>query len=306
MRVTVIHNPTAGSEQPSRETIVGWFVAAGYEVEYASSKKKAYRRALEDPGDLVVVAGGDGTVAKVAKRLAGRDVPLAILPLGTSNNIAATLGVGGSPREIIDGLATAERRRLDVGTASAPWDTSRFVESAGVGLFAALLEDAERTAESRGENESGDARLASRIRGVQRVLDSHSSRFYRVEADGIDLSGRYLLVAAMNIRRIGSTLELAPGADAGDGSFDLVLLRDEDRQTLGAYLEQLADTAPERFPIVPRRVSVVSLGWNSSAGHLDDERWPKKADADGNTDREQPLVELAIVDPPLTVLVAGQ
>ena len=58
-----------------------------------------------DFGDAVIVAGGDGTVGKVAKRLAGTDVPLVVLPTGTANNIARSLGIGVDPHAVSSGLA---------------------------------------------------------------------------------------------------------------------------------------------------------------------------------------------------------
>jgi diacylglycerol kinase family enzyme len=302
MRVTLIHNPTAGAEQPSADALVGWLGAAGYDVRYASSKKRAYVDALADPGDLVVAAGGDGTVTKIATRLVGRDVPLAILPLGTSNNIASTLGVSGPAEEIVRALPTAERRRLDIGVARAPWGESRFVESAGVGLFGAMLQHAESGAGPGNDNDAGEDRLALSVRGTRRALDRQPARAYRIEADGVDLSGRYVLVAAMNIKRIGSTLELAPGADPADGLLDLVMLRDEDRPVLESFLERRLDDPAVRFPREPRRARVVRIGWDATLGHLDDERWPEQRTEFAGRRGEQ-IVEITIADPPIEVLV---
>lgn len=302
MRVTLIHNPTAGSEQPSADALVGWLRAAGYDVRYASSKKRAYVDALADPGDLVVAAGGDGTVTKIATRLVGRDVPLAILPLGTSNNIASTLGVSGPAEDIVRALPAAERRWLDIGVARAPWGEARFVESAGVGLFAAMLQHAESEAGPGNGNDAGEDRLALSVRGTRRALDRQPARDYRIEADGVDLSGRHVLVAAMNIKRIGSTLELAPSADPADGMLDLVMLGDEDRPALESFLERRLDDPDVRFPMEARRVRVVRIGWDATFGHLDDERWPEQRTESGIRGGEQ-VVEITIADPPIAVLV---
>ena len=133
MHVTLVHNPTAGEGSPGRDELCALLRAAGHEPYYVSSKKKKeLRRALQDAEDLVLVAGGDGTVEEVARRLAGRSVSMAILPFGTSNNIATTLGVSGSAGEIIAGLSEATASRLDLGTVRAPWAKRVFVESAGV------------------------------------------------------------------------------------------------------------------------------------------------------------------------------
>src|SRR5688572_19894490 len=158
MRLTLLHNPDAGRGHPSADELRAALWAAGYEVTYQSAKADDAERALERPAELVLVAGGDGTVAEVARALVGRDVPLAILPLGTANNIARSLGVQGSVRDVIAGLhrdrlADLARKRLDVGTARAPWGTARFVESAGVGVVTALLHEAKVTIDARTEQE---------------------------------------------------------------------------------------------------------------------------------------------------------
>ena len=93
MRVTLIHNPTAGEDaQPARDDLLRLLCSTGHVIFYQSSKEKSWKQALHEPCDLVVAAGGDGLVGKVAKRLIGRQTPLAILPLGTANNLARTLG----------------------------------------------------------------------------------------------------------------------------------------------------------------------------------------------------------------------
>src|SRR5687768_18029855 len=98
MKVTVIHNPDAGNgDQPSGEEIIELIRRAGHEPRYQSSKEDGWQTALEDPGDLVAVAGGDGIVGTVAKRMIGRATPIAVLPLGTANNIAKTLDLMDVP-----------------------------------------------------------------------------------------------------------------------------------------------------------------------------------------------------------------
>ena len=301
MRATLIHNPTAGSGKPTDTELVAWLRAAGYDVRYASSKRKDYPDALDESSDLIVVAGGDGTIAKVATRIVGRDSPLAIVPVGTANNIATTLGIRGTPERIIRALPSAERRMFDTGTASAAWGTSRFLESAGVGLFAAMLEHAERTAELRRSERPGPYKSARSARATQRLLERQPASRCEVVADGVNLSGSYILAIAMNIRRIGSCLELAPDADVSDGQLDLVLLGEDQREALRDYLEELASGGDARFPLSPRRARNVRFSWDPSFGHLDDERWPDEPG--GQHNREAQLVELAILDPPITVLV---
>src|SRR5688500_5254852 len=100
MRVTALYNPEAGNQTVTRQRLAALLERAGYDATYVSAKGKHWKDALDDPGDLVVVAGGDGTTAKVAKRIAGLGVPLAILPAGTANNVARSLGLRSEERRV--------------------------------------------------------------------------------------------------------------------------------------------------------------------------------------------------------------
>ena len=86
------------------------------------------------------MAGGDGTVGKVARRLIGSRTPLAILPMGTANNIANTLGITGrSLEQLIKGWNTARCINFDAGVAKGPWGSRCFIEGFGTGLFAEVM-----------------------------------------------------------------------------------------------------------------------------------------------------------------------
>src|SRR5688572_5235747 len=140
MRVTALYNPEAGTQSVTRERLAALLDRAGYHATCLSAKGKRWKDALEDPGDLVVVAGGDGTTAKVAKRLAGRGIPLAILPAGTANNIARALGLDASLESLIARWSTATPTPVDLGLARGPWGEELFIEACGLGVFPRMLE----------------------------------------------------------------------------------------------------------------------------------------------------------------------
>src|ERR1035437_1992371 len=120
MQVTLMHNPKAGAGSPTKKQLIQEFERAGFKVDYDSTKKKSVRQALEHAGDMVVIAGGDGTVKKIARRLIGHEVPIAILPLGTANNIAKGLGLERTLRQLIPCLARSHPVTFDVGIARGP------------------------------------------------------------------------------------------------------------------------------------------------------------------------------------------
>ncbi|MGH2404324.1 MAG: diacylglycerol/lipid kinase family protein, partial [bacterium] len=94
-RARLVYNPGAGRAGGlTVDDLLRALADAGFTPVHDPTATEAdLDRLLENPVDLVVAAGGDGTVRAVATRLIGRDIPLAIVPLGTANNVAAALGV---------------------------------------------------------------------------------------------------------------------------------------------------------------------------------------------------------------------
>jgi diacylglycerol kinase (ATP) len=303
MRLTLMHNPGAGAERPSRAELIALARDAGHRVRYQDTGATDFARVLDEPADVVLVAGGDGTVAKVAKQLVGRDVPLGIIPLGTANNIARTMGASGSAREIMHGLTESAAATLDVGTASAPWGVTRFIESAGTGFVGSVLRRA-RDDEARAGADRPTTPVERAARNFLRAFDTYRPVHRHVLADGEDLSGNYLVVEAMNIRSIGPRMALAPRADPGDGCVDLLLVRDTDGQTFADFLTALAEGSAGPAPFDTRRVRRVSFVWDVADGHLDDEPWPERGTGDVTTGGQSAaLVEIEIVESPIRVLV---
>jgi diacylglycerol kinase family enzyme len=288
MRVVLLHNPTAGDERHAGDELIHEFRRAGHDVTYRA-KSDEWKKALDDRADVVIVAGGDGTIRQVAIELAergiGHDLPMAILPVGTANNLAQGLGVSGDAAALADGLADAEVRRLAVGIAEAPWGQTRFVESAGIGAFAEMLRERhpakkksrKRAPFPRRRREHGRAAaIQSGLAHLRRTLDVIAPLHLRMEADGRDLTGNYLLAEAMNTPSIGSCVDLAPRAGAGDDWLDLVLVRPDQRTQMNGYLEDQACHKRSAPPIATLRVRRLRMSWPPTVGHVDDRPWPMR------------------------------
>jgi diacylglycerol kinase (ATP) len=290
MRAILLHNKRSGRTTPGgaypKRLLRRLLEEAGYRVDYRSTRKPGWSEGLEDPGDLIVIAGGDGTVSKVLRRLTRRDVPLAILRTGSSNNIAGSLGLTGKPEAIIPKLPGAKRRRLDVGLARTAQGDRAFVESAGLGLFAEFLKRVDPD-EIAASGTDLLLQLASRAR----------SRWCRIKADGVDLNGRYVLAMALNTPCVGPGVKLAPGAEPGDGKLDLLLVTPSQRGLLKVYLRGLADGASPEFPFSLKQVRQIRMGWVVGAGHLDDRLWPNGQAA------RQGVMTLEVAAAPFEVLV---
>ena len=286
MRVTLVHNPEAGTGDHVGGEILAHLREAGHEPIYVSTEAADLTRGLDSSPDLVLAAGGDGTVGAVARLMAAKtaNVPLSILPIGTANNIARALGVTGQVDDIVRGLGSGTERMLDIATARAAWGSVRFVESAGIGIFAAMLRDAERE-ETTGPPADDERKPKHRGSRMQRMLDRARPRHWRIEADGEDLSASYLLAAALNISYVGPGLALAPAADAGDGQLDLLLVTEAERQALGDYLAGFGRGEEPTITIPTRRVRRARVEWSAAHGYVDDHLWP---DAGSSASRSAP------------------
>lgn len=259
MRVTLILNPGAGNGSKTRAELERAIWAAGHEVEVRETKKKGIAKALRDPGDLVVVAGGDGTVGRAMKLLAGTSVTMTILPTGTANNIATSLGLRGDPERLAASWAKLKVRKVDVGKVTGPWGESRFVESVGIGLLGELIhpdvgDDIEGTDEARTE--------------ARRLARTLPAPFRRVELDGEDRSGNYLLLEAMNIRSAGPNLWLADHARVGDGKLEVVRALESDRPMLVALADAFGTSRPTLSTEQAKRVR---LWCEADELHVDDD-----------------------------------
>jgi diacylglycerol kinase (ATP) len=273
MEVTLLHNPKAGDENTGRKELIKQFERAGHTITYQSTKRRGLARALEKPGDLVVVAGGDGTVGKVARRLLGRNVPMAILPLGTANNIANALGRGMTPQQFVESLEHSHPLKFDVGMARGPWGDMVFLEGAGAGLFPRMMSEHESN-RNDGVPDAVDAHggLLGGVKFLQRVLDPFRGHEFVVRFDSEEMAGKYLLIEVMNIPTIGPALKLAPDADPSDGLLDVVVVRHDAREELKRYLaDHFAKDHPPPFKV--HRTRRVYLSCAATEFHIDDELW---------------------------------
>lgn len=265
MRVILMHNPTAGREDHSAEQLTDEITRAGHQVIAQVQRRKHLAAAIEEGCDLVAVAGGDGTVGKAARVLAGTEVPLAVLALGTANNIARTLGVRGSTAEEIAAWKHAEPRRLDAAQVTLDDDPERFIESLGLGAFPLVMQRAVGAPQPDDVAKTLDRDLGLLWAGVAEAKLVP----YEVTADGKDLSGDYLMVEVLNIGAIGPNLPLAPTADPGDGKLDLVLVGEADRGLLLAGIDRIRRGEPASIGLRSCPATSVSIAGKWRRYHRD-------------------------------------
>ena len=275
VRVTLIHNPGAGEDdQPDAKALQALIEKAGHRVTYRSAADDNWASALEGPADAIAVAGGDGTVGRVAKKLIGRDIPIAPLPLGTANNISKTLGLTElTLEEIISAWDVQRRIAFDAGVAKGPWGSRYFIEAFGVGLFARAIPVADGN-KTLAALTSAEAKVAYAQQMLRERLTRCEPHALALRLDGKDMSGDYVLFEAMNMEFVGPNLYLAPDIQAADGLLDVVLVSTVERDKLKDSLETWQDGDLEHPNLTRHRASVIELEWSGFEVHFDDEAWP--------------------------------
>ncbi|MGH7827276.1 MAG: diacylglycerol/lipid kinase family protein [Candidatus Binatia bacterium] len=293
MRITLIHNPEAGdNDRPSGDQLVKLIRGAGHSAVYHSSKVDNWDSALKEPGDIVAVAGGDGMVGKVAKRLIGSHIPIAVLPMGTANNIAKALGLAErSLEDLISEWTHARKIKFDVGLATGAWGSTCFIESLGLGLFTQTMYrlDARDNIDLAHADDT-EKKITSVLELLQGRLQSCAAKALQLTIDDHDLSGQYVLVEVMNIRSIGPNLCLAPDADPGDGLLDVVLVPKGEENKLSRYLSDCIAGKPSSPDLTVRKGRRLQFEWEGSVVHIDDEVWPE----DGSIITRPPIITVKV------------
>jgi diacylglycerol kinase family enzyme len=286
MRATLFHNPTAG-HKAAKDEILAAMKLIDFDVHYVSVKDDDLKEAFRKKTDLIVVAGGDGTIAEVLTRLPDRSLPIALLPLGTANNIARSLGIAGTPQELVETWKIDRTHPLDVGMVKASWGTSHFLEGFGVGLFAEFLKSADKKEKAKGADNlrKGRSLLAKLVKAAKPIDIS-------VKIDGKALNGEFLGIEVMNVPFTGPGLPLTRRADIADGLLDIVCFEFERRRALEEWLDAPhADSAP----VTTRQGKTTELVWADTANRIDDESY-------GNRDTKQ-VAEVGCDKDQLKVLI---
>jgi diacylglycerol kinase family enzyme len=284
MQTTLIYNPNSGGNGiVNPEELLKALEAAGYQTVYEPTETEDdLDRVLDRKEGLVVIVGGDGAVRAVVTRILDRPVPLALIPAGTANNIAAALGIKGKPLEIVSGLKTPIRAPFNVGRCRAPWGVDYFLEAAGYGLYAAAL--------AAYNPEDGKSLLRS-IEAITETLGKMPTEYHRLRLDGQDISGEYMILEVMNTAAYGPRIKANPEADPGDDRFEIIRIKEDKRFGALDYIQGLLKEDLQDFPNVEisrgRKLEVI---WNGFPVHIDGEvrppgyKPPEEGNAIGETD----------------------
>jgi diacylglycerol kinase (ATP) len=255
MKVALFHNPGAGKAALKGRKLVRQLEYAGHEVLYVSIKGKDWEGAFRESVERAIIAGGDGTVSRLAPWLAGRKIPFCILPLGTANNCARSLGQMHTAEAVISRLHSAPIKKLDLGIVTSSAGHRIFIESVGVGLLAMFMSEM-RLLEKKKKSRmrlSPEKRLDEAMKYLAQLTKEFSGADCELLLDDEIIAGDFLLLEISNMRFIGPNLDLVPNADPGDSYFEVIWVEVDRRKQWRDYLKAQRRGEDGDAPVKTRR-----------------------------------------------------
>lgn len=300
MRAALIINPASGissvseqrmSPEETERTILEGLRAYSVEPEvYHTTPEDTgsglARRLAEDGVELVIAAGGDGTLHAVANGLVGSKTILGIISTGTMNNLAHSLNVPDTIPYACTAIVTGETRTIDLGKIN----DHVFLEVAGIGLEASLFPAAEEI-----KQPGIISTVLGAARGLKTLLSFQPTRLRIISNDiGIPPTSA-LQVTILNAPFYGAHLQIAQEVRMNDGLLDVVIYRDFSKLE---YVRHAISISQGRRPYQPKiqHLRLQSLRINAAE--------PLEIHADGELIGTTPAV-VSILRDALRVRVSG-
>ena len=232
-RAALVYNPIKVDLDALKEAVAaeeaeaGWAETLWLETSEDDPGQGPTKKALAEKVDLVIAAGGDGTVRAVAEALRGSDVPLALLPSGTGNLLARNLDL--TLDDVGNSLRTAFRgtdRAIDLGVIRIEHEDGSITKHAYL-VMAGLGLDAKMLAATDDELKARVGWLAYAKAIVTVLRDKNQLRLrYRLD-DAPTRTVRAHTIMIGNCGSLPANILLLPDAAVDDGLFDIVVLRPE-------------------------------------------------------------------------------
>jgi diacylglycerol kinase family enzyme len=233
-----------------------------YQTDGPKSAGAIARRCIREGTDLIVAAGGDGTINEVVEGMAGSDVPLGILPAGTANVLANEIGLTGKLADVAEKLLRCEKLRVPVGRLSSSQSPGgrHFLLMAGAGLDAHVVLQVDPVLKAR------FGKLAYWAAGLPEFF--RKLEVFIVEVDGVKHRCSFALIS--KVRNYGGDFEIAQEVRVDDEEFEVVLFEGEQAWRYLFYLTGVAIRQAAKIPgvRVMRATNIKMMPMNGDNIHL--------------------------------------
>ena len=290
----LIFNPSSGRDDEHNAVrlakVVSSLRAHGIEAKVGLKTSRAAaqdlaRKAVKAGDPLLVVAGGDGTIEDVLPELIGQDIALGIVPMGTMNNVARSLGVPLAIEDACKLIGMGTTRHIDIGriTSSAGTDAEYFLECAGIGLSAITAAGSQAFVK----------RHWNRIpRAVRKFFETKPTKMV-VEMDDTVVEASTRIITVSNAPLMGNNMLAVPGGKMDDGFLDVQIYDGMDLAALVKHFKAASSKEPDDLKTY--RVSKVRITSEE----------PTPANADMSIAPERHVIEMEVVPKALSMIVGN-
>jgi len=225
MSVRFLVNPASGrgtgKAHLDRIRVLASKLGAGLCVSRkVSDLSEQARKAAEDGVERLLVAGGDGTMHHAVQGLAGTSCALGVIPLGSGNDLAGTLGIPPDLEAAVERAVRGDVRRIDLARVGETY----CVGYAGVGFDSEVTRYANEVKVLRGP-------LIYFYAVIHTLITFEPPRMRVVHDEG-EFDGKVMFTVVNNLPRFGGGMRIAPDARIDDGLLDLVIVKEIPKPTL--------------------------------------------------------------------------
>lgn len=285
LRVLVVINANASRAEAALPALSSWFTENCRARIAVTTSNEESRRELEAHGkdaDLIVIGGGDGTISNAVPELLELERPFAVLPLGTANDFARTIGLTPDPLQAAEVALSGREHRIDVGLVN----DRPYLNVASVGVASKVAKGQSKELKRRWRVFAYAIALLQAVRSLQPF-------FVKLELDGKPAwSGPVYQVSVGNGRFHGGGLTVAEHAAIDDGKLDLYLVYP------GPFWQLVASLLHLKFglkkPDILKQLSATMVCLRTDL--------PRSVDADGELAAETPAA-FRVCREALTVMV---
>lgn len=251
IRVKLIFNPNAGAKDQSGILLIDILkhlqnykvISETYILTHDCEIELIIREAIEQKYYMIIVCGGDGTISLVSKYLMDTDMTLGIIPKGTQNNIALSLGIPTDIAAAVDILFTGRRIKIDMGIININKKRIPFIEVCSIGIISSLFP-------------SGDEIQHGKITSISNFLTTFTAflpseiQLLANDKKEIKVPGHAVLIS--NMPYFGQNHRVSEDNSFNDGLLDVLFLDNTSKRDLLNYIIKGAGSNTQDDPNIVR------------------------------------------------------